>query len=58
MDYDKGNLKEKFLDTFEFYERIYNCKEKMLEWRKIKYDLKYLKKFETKYKELKEIEFK
>lgn len=53
-----NQLKHKFFETFEFYKNIYNCEEKMLEWKKLKYDLKRYKKFETLYNKLKKMDFK
>ena len=53
-----NQLKQKFFETFEFYKNIYNCEEKMLEWKKLKYDLKRYKKFETLYNKLKKMDFK
>ena len=46
-------LKVRFLETFEFYKEIYNCEERMAEWKKVKYDLKRYSKLDTLYKKLK-----
>ena len=51
-------LKVRFLETFEFYKEIYNCEERMADWRKVKYDLKRYNKFSTLYKKLKSKDLK
>ena len=45
MEDDGDKLKKDFLETFNFYKNVFNSQEAMLEWKKLKYDLKRYKKF-------------